>query len=343
MKPTAPLLLITILVGTAGGLMVGWTATRIVFAELALRGPGTMMALVALGLAAVGGLASVFHMHHVQAARYILRGWKSSWLSREVVTTGGFVVLVGVVALAPLIWTLPAGWVLAGDLVASLAGLIAMYVTAMIYATIPAIRSWHSPLTVLVMPGIGLVTGWMLETTLLGVSGHPLSVLNFSRGLALTGLLFLALCKGLQWRWFGDARARIIASTGTGIPVGPYRLQDTGTSRPPYHSQTQTWPALDPKRRTWLYVGLAGLLGIGPAAAYIGGITRTGVHEPLLAAGLGLALAGAFLERWLFFGDATHSSQVWFIDHAWAPSSVATPRLSPGFVGRYRKHEVHRG
>lgn len=342
MKPTAPLLLITVLVGTAGGLMVGWTATRIVFGAASGRGSGDLIALVALGIAAIGGLASFFHMHHRQAARYILRGWKSSWLSREVVTTGGFVVWVGIVALAPLLWPVPAGWVLGGDVVASLAGLVAMYVTAMIYATIPAIRSWHSPLTVLVMPGIGLVTGWMLETTLLGLNGQLGSVLNFSRDLALTGLLVVALFKGLQWRWFSDAR-RLIASTGTGIPMGPYRLQDTGTSRPPYRSQTQTWPALDPRRRARLYRWLVGLLGIGPAVAYTGGLTPSGVQEPLLIAGGGLALAGAFLERWLFFGDATHSSQVWFSDHAWPPSSVATPRRSPDLVDRYQRHGEHRG
>jgi DMSO reductase anchor subunit len=305
MRPTWPLLLMTGLQGLAGGIftalaLAGWTlgARAVplpVWADMSRAG---------LVLVAGGGAASVFHMHRLEGARYVLARLGSSWLSREVLTTGLFGAAAAVAALVP-VWTGgDAAWYVAADTVAAVLGLVAMFVTAMIYATIPAMLSWHTPLTVLALMGAGIVSGavWVRAGWAWWHQGTVPP--GFTAALAVA-LLSWGLVKAPQARVFHEARGRVRAETGWGLSLQPHRLQDTGTSRPPYRTQPQVWPELARGRRRTLWFGW--MAAVAALAATLAATT-----PGVAVAGAVLAVVAVYLERWLFFADATHSSRVFF-------------------------------
>jgi len=122
----------------------------------------------------------------------------------------------------------------------------------------------------------------------------------------------------LQVKFFRDARRRVMAATGTGLPRPPYRLQDTGTTKPPYRTQTQIAAELPATTRVWALVGIGWwMLGLPLLVTAVGHVWGDPVTIALVRA-LSIVL-GSFIDRWLFFRDATHSSRVWFADQLFAP------------------------
>ncbi len=332
MRPTMPLLLITILQGLSGGLTLAAAAFSFLLPTDARA--ITWALLLSFGIAVIGGISSFFHMHRPQAGKYILRRLKTSWLSREALTTGLYAMVLGVVALGPLVLPVNQWWFWVGSIVAALFGVVAMFVTAMLYATIPAMRSWHSPLTVLSMMAVGLTSGGYIMLAVLAIAQDIAAVHRLAIFLLLATAV-IAVIKLLQWKLFSDARRSLNAATGTGMPRGPYRIIDTGTTRPPYQTQTQVWPDLAPTLRGGLYIVAMVALAILPAAILVAIIS--GSPQALLTVTAALSvLLGTFAERWLFFGDATHSSKVWFVDQEKVASRVASDRVSPAFVHRFR-------
>ncbi|MDA8192631.1 MAG: dimethyl sulfoxide reductase anchor subunit [Thermaerobacter sp.] len=336
MRPTGPLLLITVLQGLSGGMAVALTTALIFLRPSAELAHAVRMEPLIIVVALAGGVASFFHMHRIQAARFVLRRLKTSWLSREALTTGLYI--GGLTGLAAGIdlgnWH---GALLLGTAagVAGL-GLVAMFVTAMLYSTITAMRSWHSPLTVIAMMGVGVFSGWLVMAAIFAVVGTNPAPLREAAAVAVVlGLLLMAV-KAQQWHFFAGARTSVMASTGTGLPLGPHRLQDSGTSRIPYKTQTQIWPDLRPGPKRLLY-GLMFLLLTAVPVAAMGAISAGASPAGWFVGGAVSAVVGAFLERWLFFADATHSSRVWFTDHVKRASRVATHRGSPALLERYRR------
>ncbi len=305
MRPATPLLVLTIGQGLAGGIIVCLAALMWMGR---LTGPEAIVpVLAALGTAAVGGMGSFFHMHNLKAARYVMRRLKTSWLSREALTTAIFGAFLAVLT----VWTLfdGAGVSSVGYqtllVVTAATGVLAMWVTAMLYATIPAVLSWHTPLTVLNLMLVGITSG--VAVTAGWVSAVPSLWIGFAILLALT-----AAVKLLHWTHFLRAHGQIRAETGTGLPFSPYRLQDTGTTKPPYRTQTQVWPLLQPALLRTVKLWTVGWLFVIPLAAVV--VWQTGAWGGarwVLPVG---AMLGVIAERWLFFADATHSSRVFFVD-----------------------------
>lgn len=314
MKVPIPLLLITVLQGLGGGMAVMLAARLAAGASVGLGAYG-----LAFGLVGIGAIASFTHIHQIRAARYMLRGWRTSWLSREAVTTAGFIAALAV-EMAGMRYAGPVAPVAGWGIVTAGLGLLAMWVTAMLYATIPAMMSWHGPLTVVSLMWTGLAGGWMVALAVTGGNAWQTPV-----GLAL--LCLWAVFRALQARMFSAARRRIRGTTGAGLPLGPYRLQDTGTTKAPYRTQTQIAPDM-PEHVRWTALVLAygwmlavpvGLLGVAGGAGRFHGMVA------LMALSI---VAGSFMDRWIFFRDAVHSSRVWFAD----PPAIRKR------VGEYRAH-----
>lgn len=329
MRPTLPLLLITVFQGISGGVVLSVSVLwHLVPSDRAIL---VMLLWMALGIGGLGGIASLFHMHKPKAGRFILRRLRTSWLSREALTTGIYLPVLGLVVLVPLIVAVGPRWYGIGSLVSGILGLVAMYVTAMLYATIPAMRSWHTPITVVVMMGVGIVAGMALAEGILALNFGTAQG-NVVHVVWLIGMVVLAGFKGLQYRHFNESRQSLQTSTGTGMPGAPYRLIDSGTTKLPYRTQTQVWPDLSPaSRRGWYGVMALALILIPLTLGLI----------PLpVAIGWGgaafIMMGGAFVERWLFFADVTHSSKVWFGDELKRASRVSSDRVSPDFVARFK-------
>lgn len=312
MRPTRPLILMTGLQGLAGGVFVVLAALSWVVGPAFLHGtaPG-LLAVLGLLLVAGGGLASTFHMHRRAAAKFILRRLKSSWLSREVATTAPFGAAAALSVLVSLVHPVAPGLERGLFTATALLGLLAMWVTAMIYATIPAMLSWRTPMTVAAMMGTGLVAGGVWTwATMVVVLRTPETGLAIALVWALLGL---AVLKGVQWRVFRRVRAQVESGQAMGMPGRRYRLADTSTSRTPYRVQPQVWrPLADEERQR----------ARGPlmlAAVLTAVILMASGPSPVALLAVVTAAAGAYYERWLFFADATHSSSIWLTSGAASP------------------------
>lgn len=338
MRPTLPLLLITVLQGVAGGLALA-AAFSLLFGHVLANGTLIwIIEAVALVLASAGGIASIFHMHKMSAGKYILRRLKTSWLSREALTTGLFGIGLGITVVGAFIFHVNSPFFVVMAWLDALLAVIAMYVTAMLYATIPAMRSWNTPLTVMGMMGIGIFSGWYVAT-FVTTMGSDVRLIMFDAAVLIGLTVMLMLVKTLQRRFFLTARENVLAQTGLGLPTGPYRLQDTGTSTPPYKTQTQIWPELEPSTQNNLYRMMFLILLWVPLIVEIV-ILRVPQNPSWGLLGAIVVVIGAFMERWLFFADATHSSRVWFSDQSKKASGVATDRKSPAFVEKFRQKHM---
>lgn len=298
MRPTAPLLVLTIGQGFAVGLMTA-------FAAFNLAGQGSPAILWAsLGLAAVGGAGSFFHMHRLAAARYVLRRLTTSWLSREALSTGIF----GVAAAGLLLWRLldPASGAAfaAAAVAAALIGWAALWITARLYASIRAMLSWYTPWTVAAMIVTALAGGGVAALAVAPISGTVEIAARVGVAILMAILLVVKL---VQWRIFRREHERL-GQQATGFPFGDVRLYDTGTSKAPYRAQTQVWAGISAPVRTTLKIAVVTAEMVVPALLVIFFVPVRAVDIPAAL----VFLAGVCGDRWLFFADAVHSSRIFF-------------------------------
>ena len=101
MRPTWPLLALTLLQGLSVGLMS--IAAILLFTQP--HDPKMIFILqgTAFITGGIGGLSSIFHMHRLQGAKYVLRRLKTSWLSREALSTGLYMMVVALTVLVHLV------------------------------------------------------------------------------------------------------------------------------------------------------------------------------------------------------------------------------------------------
>ncbi len=312
MKPTWPLLALTLLQGLSVGL-AGIAAVLLVMGHQ--QGPMVFAdQSVALVTGGIGGLSSIFHMHRLAGAKYVLRQLKTSWLSREALSTGVYMLMVALTVLAHLLAPPATGLWQVLSVLAAILGIAAVYITSMLYATIRAMRSWHSPLTVLVFFGASALSGELWAWAIAGIMHRSPRGLEGALWVLLT---IMAVLKALQVRNFREAEHTVMSSTGTGLAQKPYRVMDTGTTKPPYRHQTQIWPMLTSTQKFGGYGAMAAGIWIIPVITLL---TGSGLMADLFTAVAGSL--GLIVERWMFFGDATHSSRVWFADEPKRSSQV---------------------
>ena len=217
MRPDLSVLLLTTLIGAGQGLFLALFTVQIcsLFGLLPAQDGHTFYAqgsLIALALLVAGLIASFFHLGRPERAWRAAAMWRTSWLSREVIVLPammGAVFLFGVAHFAgwkPVLLTLPPDVAIDATVVLGIAGTVlafALFVcTAMIYACLPFLREWASPLTVSnfillggasgftlaaafsgwVAPGLTrFFAGWAFVITLLGLASRAASLVRNRR------------------------------------------------------------------------------------------------------------------------------------------------------------------
>ncbi|NNU79839.1 dimethyl sulfoxide reductase anchor subunit [Halovulum dunhuangense] len=282
MHPAPSLIVFTTLSGLGFGLMV-WLGI-----DPPEKGGWVMavFALLALALAGIGLLASLWHLGHPERAWRALSQWRSSWLSREgvaaIVTIGVFTLYSGIIVLqgqpAPLL----------GGLAALLA-LVTIGCTAMIYAQLRSVPRWHDPLTPLLfllygLAGGGLLAGKITASAWLLVALGIAQVAAWTRGdkaLAQSGST-METATGLGHL----GKVRLLEAPHTG---GNYLLKEMAFRVGRKHAAKLRMIAL-------------GLAVVFPAAA---GLMTDPKH--LLGGLMVIAhLTGVLTARWLFYAEAEH-------------------------------------
>jgi len=310
MNPAFSVILLTTASGAGYG-MLAWlgvlNALRLLPASAWL---GVASVLVALALSAVGLFASTLHLGHPERAWRAVSQWRSSWLSREAVVA----LLTNLPALG-----FAAAWYFAGrsagvtvalGLLAAAGGLATVASQAMIYATLRPIRQWCDPL---VLPN-KLLLAWFSGAVWLAAAVAVAGALP--RLVAALGVLAgvaALLLKLAYWRRIDSGRpvATIESATGLGA-IGPVRMLESPHTEENYLLREMGYVVARKHagrlRRIALAVGyiVPTLLLLAGAVA---GVALDRILLPLAAV---LVLLGIYVERWLFFAEATHTVTLYY-------------------------------
>ena len=310
MTPAASILLLTTATGFGYGLLA-WLGA---YAALGLlppgRAPGLVIAGIALALllASVGLAASMLHLGRKARAWRAFSQWRSSWLSRE----GVAATLTYPVAIALLVAVLRGGegaWTRALGLIALAAALGTVFCTAMIYGSLKPIRQWHNPHTAPDYLVYAVFSGAVLFAWLKAVAfGAP----GVAAGVAASVAAVLALiAKWAYWRHIDAQKPLATLAHAIGLPAGSearpldaphftenFILREMGFVIARRHAARL--------RRIALSTGFL----LPAALCAVASIPLFPVAAMTLA--VVSAALGLLVERWLFFGEATHVAALYY-------------------------------
>lgn len=313
MHPALSVIFFTTFSGAGYGLLF-WAALAMLRGD-ARPWPLLLGIAIALGLVTAGLLSSMLHLGKPGRAWRAFSQWRTSWLSREGVLAlltylpalgVAWALLPGVVAahpVAPPPWARPFEIVAATALAACALATIAC--TAMIYASLKPIPAWRHRFVVPVYLLFALLCGGLLLAAIATLADRPAAVGN---GPAMVAIVLAVALGVLKLRYWRDLDAPLPATRGAavGLPQREVTVFERPHTEANYltremafvvarrHARALRWSAL------LLFAVLPALLML-PAWLF--------VHldaGPWFALAAASALAGAFVERWLFFAEARH-------------------------------------
>lgn len=299
---------------TASGAGYGLLFLLSLFCAAGLLPPDRAFGLVSLGLGAalvaLGLLSSTFHLGRPERAWRALSQWRSSWLSRE-----GVAAVVTFLPLAIYAW----GWIWLGrtDGAFAIAGVataamcvVTVVCTGMIYASLKTIRQWRSPLTLPVYLALALATGAILLCLLASAFGLWRPAFGW---LALAAFVFAYPLKR-AWRKGAD-RAPPLATLASaiGLPgASEVRMLEAPHTEENFIMREMGY-RIARKHALKLRTISAVSLFLFPALALVLVLAPLGLPvTPLIALAAMSAAFGIFVERWLFFAEATHVAMLYY-------------------------------
>jgi DMSO reductase anchor subunit len=283
--PAWSVILLTTLIGAGQGLYL---------ALFAAQAPAPLMRIgLVLTLALLGGglLASFFHLGRPERAWRSAAKWRTSWLSREVIALPLFMALAAAYG-----WTQDAaiGW-------AGVAACLALFVcTGMIYACLPFLQEWRTPLTVVNFILLGCASGLTLAAALAAWLEPGLSRAFAIAALVVGALAYLGRLAALA----RNARLRPKSTLATAIGVkhprivqiaqgamgGSFNTREFFHGRPREVVRAVRWTLL-----ALVFPVPALLLVLGYATA-----------------AFAVQYAGLLAERWYFFAEAKHPQNLYY-------------------------------
>lgn len=321
MHPAFSVIFFTVSSGTGYGLLavlgigaaLGWVAPA--------PWLGAVGIIIALAAVTAGLLSSTFHLGHPERSWRALSQWRSSWLSRE----GVLAVLAYGPALALLVcWFLGLGngglFKLLGTITALVAALT-VYATAMIYRSLKTIPEWSNGWTVAAYLSLGLAGGAIWANAVVRAFGAPNSSMAV---LAILSLVVAWMVKHRYWRFIDAMTPATTLESATGLGrfgkvrkfEGPhtehnYLLKEMGYQIARKHAV---------KLRLYAQIATFAL----PLAMLLLTLLAGGAFAILasLVAALSVVL-GLFVERWLFFAEATHVVTLYYGRSPQKPPSAA--------------------
>jgi sulfite dehydrogenase (quinone) subunit SoeC len=299
------------------------TASGAGFALLLLLGLGVPLGLLpadpwfgfagsaaAFALAAGGLVSSVFHLGRPERAWRAFSQWRSSWLSREGVSSVATFVPAAVFAIGWLFFGATSGFIgLCGVLAAALAA-VTIYCTGMIYASLKPIHQWHNGWVVPNYMALGLMAGFLLLDLIVRfwVAGPT--------GTAILTLLAIVVAwwlKEAYWRFIDTTSAPSTVASATALGRrGRVRMLEPPHTEENYLLQEMGY-RIARKHRVRLRAiaritafALPALLTLAALFAS-GGIAALAAVLAVASAALGLVV-----ERWLFFAEAKHTVTLYY-------------------------------
>ena len=294
MRPALSVILLTTLIGAGQGLFLALVVVEIFFS--AARAFYVFGAAIALALLAAGLTASFFHLGHPERAWRSAAKWRTSWLSREVIALPAFMAAVVAWGVAHGFGWPTLALAAAGALLA-----VALYVcTAMIYACLPFLQEWHSPLTVVNYLVLGCASGFTLAAAYSSWMAPGVAAALAVGALCWTLLGFAtrgaSLARNARLKARSSAQSAIgvkhprIAQKAQGAIAGSFNTREFFHGRTASLLRSVKWGFL-----LAAFVLPAALLAAGwPGAAFI------------------VQFAGLMAERWFFFAQANHPQNLYY-------------------------------
>ena len=320
MNPRFSVIFLTTLIGVGQGLFIAVFAVEL----------GVLFGLVAppivpwfyfyggflsFGFTLAGLVASTFHLGRPSRGWRSAAQWRTSWLSREVIVMPLFMAVTLLYAAAHFLnWNGPYGsgearfsdpTILLG--VAGVALAITLYVcTGMIYACLPFLREWATPLTVLNFTLLGLASGFALAAAAT-LARPPLVRVYAACALAFTVAGFLGRLASLA----RNARLRPKSTLQTAIGIKHPRIAqkskgftaDSFNTREFFHGRTTAFV----RSVKWLFLFAAFIV---PAVLLV--LALAGAPKVTIVVAFVVQFLGLIAERWHFFAQANHPQNLYY-------------------------------
>ena len=314
MHPALSVIFFTVVSGLAYGTMI-FIGLTLALAPAEFSAGAIAFVLALSGAAAAAGLlSSMLHLGRPLRAWRAFSQWRSSWLSRE-----GVAAMVTFIPLGGAFWLIERvdeGAALRGAGAAlALGALITLYCTANIYRSLKTVAAWHNDF---VFPGyllLGLLGGsvslWLMAAITPEDDMVPRTRAVLAIATACIGLAGAAL-KARYWHWLDHTPARFDVGAATGLA----RFGHVSPGEAPHTEENylthEMGFRLARKHAARLRRIALSLIGMVPFVAALLALPSCldlapmslGVVCALIA--MLAAIAGAFVERWLFFAEAKH-------------------------------------
>ncbi len=322
MKPAFSVIFLTTLIGAGQGLFLAlFTAQSYALVNLlpvqSSQSFFAVGALVVLVFCALGLSSSFLHLGRPERAWRSAAMWRTSWLSREVIVLPAFMGVVFLYGVAhfmgwkPVVATLPYGVVIDTTLVlgfmASVLAFALFLCTAMIYASLPFFREWHSPLTVINYTLLGGASGFALAAAFANNSAPQLARFYAIWALIITMLACVSRVASL----FRNDRLRQKSTLQTAIGIKHPRIVQKSTgfmggsfnTREFFHGRSGT------TLRSVKWVFLVTVFAL-PALLLAAGLWAE--SERATPVVFVVQYLGLLAERWFFFAQASHPQNLYY-------------------------------
>jgi sulfite dehydrogenase (quinone) subunit SoeC len=303
MRPAFSVIFLTTLIGAGQGL----------FLSVFLNGRGdprftTAGVAWSLALAALGLVASFFHLGRPERAWRTASMWRTSWLSREVILLPAFMALAAAYGMAHRMespFSLPLG------LLATLACLALFFCTAMIYACIRFLQEWASRYTLANFFLIGCASGATLSAALAASLAPaleaPLATQAVAWTLAALVVRFASLIRNDRIVHRSSLRSAI------GIDHPDIRQISQGFTGESFNT-LEFFHGAGPGTLRIVRIGFI-VLGFGVPIALL--VPGGRIHSPeLCALAFAAQYAGIVMERWYFMAQASHPQNLYYQNRA---------------------------
>jgi DMSO reductase anchor subunit len=321
-NPQFSVLFLTTLIGAGQGLFVALVAVEIGALFELLPPPrrpwfyfyGSLTAFLFTG---AGLLASFFHLGRPERAWRSAARWRTSWLSREVIVLPAFMGATLLYAVAHFLHlgqglaTLPSGAAIDATQVVGLAGVVlafALFVcTGMIYACLPFLREWATPLTVVNFILLGCASGFALAAAYATSAAPALLRFLAAGALALT-LLGLA---GRVAALVRNARLRPKSTLQTAIGIKHPRIvqKSQGFMGGSFNTREFFHGRSAPFFRSIKWLSLLGAFAL-PALLIAAGLA--GAPKATIVTAFVVQYFGLLADRWYFFAQSNHPQNLFY-------------------------------
>lgn len=307
MRPAYSVIFLTTLIGAGQGLFLALFAAQVGARLGAVESPAALFlvagASLCVTLAALGLLASFFHLGRPERAWRSAAMWRTSWLSREVIALPVFMASVAAWGFAV---HLRSDATLALGALALSACLALFVCTAMIYAGVKFLQEWASPWTLANFLLIGSASGFMLAVPLCAMLAPALAWPAAAGAVALT---LAALATRLASLARND-RLRPKSTPQSAIGMrGPVQQKSQGFTGSSFNTR-EFFHGVSPGRLRAVRAAFLQLGFVVPVALVLAGM-MTGSFA-LLAAAAAVQYCGFVAERWYFLAQASHPQNLYY-------------------------------